>query len=161
MIQSYIYSFFHILFPYDTEYSFLFFTVGPCCLSILYILFSSTNPKLPFHPSPPFLLRKPKSVENGFNFHLCYSSTLMFDSGDLHIAVTLVQTLGSVEESVQVTEVLEKIMWTSPALFLALPTAAASVPCQSVSLVPPPLITLQSLTASFSPFIRWFVCVSS
>ena len=57
----------------------------------------------------------------------------MFDSGDLHIAVTSVQTLGSVEESAQVTEALEKIMWTSHALFLALPTAATSVSCHSSS----------------------------
>ena len=38
---SYIYSYFNILFCYDlsqdTEYSSLCYTVGPCCLSILYI----------------------------------------------------------------------------------------------------------------------------
>ena len=52
--QSYsvIYILFHILFHYglsqDIEYSSLCYTVGPCCLSILYI----ANPKLPIHPPP-------------------------------------------------------------------------------------------------------------
>ena len=44
----------HILFNYglsqDIEYSALCHTVGPCCLSILFV--TSTNLKLPIHPSP-------------------------------------------------------------------------------------------------------------
>ena len=43
-------------FPYglsqDSEYDFLRYTVGRCCLSTLYITVSSANPKLPIHPSP-------------------------------------------------------------------------------------------------------------
>ena len=35
----------------DTEYTLLCYTMGPC-LSILHILVSSANPKLPVHPSP-------------------------------------------------------------------------------------------------------------
>ena len=38
----YVYNLFHVLFHYslsqDTDYSFLCYTVGPCCLSILCIL---------------------------------------------------------------------------------------------------------------------------
>ena len=52
-----IYILFHILFLYglsqDTENSSLCYTVGPCCLSILYC--NSLHlwiPKLPIHPSP-------------------------------------------------------------------------------------------------------------
>ena len=49
--------FFHILFHYylsqDIEYSCGCYTVGHCCLSILYIiLFASANPKLSIHFSP-------------------------------------------------------------------------------------------------------------
>ena len=48
--------FFHILFHYglsqDIEYSSLFYTVGSCSLSILYIkLFVAANPKLPICPT--------------------------------------------------------------------------------------------------------------
>ena len=53
---AYIYSF-HIPFPYgssqDTEYGSLYYTVGPCCLSILYIIAcicwsQTSNPSLPY-----------------------------------------------------------------------------------------------------------------
>ena len=47
---------FHILFHYglsqDSEYDFLRYSVGRCCLSTLYITVSSANLKLPIHPSP-------------------------------------------------------------------------------------------------------------
>ena len=43
--------FFHILFhsglSWDTEYSYLCYTVGPCCLSILYIIAYLSTPDLP------------------------------------------------------------------------------------------------------------------
>ena len=46
---------FFILFHYglsqDTEHSPLCYTVGPCCLPILYITAVSANPNLPSHPS--------------------------------------------------------------------------------------------------------------
>ena len=52
-IYKYIFS--NILFHYglsqNIEYSSLCCTVGPCCLSILYIIVASTNAKL-FHPPP-------------------------------------------------------------------------------------------------------------
>ena len=54
-----IYILFHILFRYglsqDIEYSSLCYTVGPCCLSVLYItacVCSSHTPS-PFFPQPP------------------------------------------------------------------------------------------------------------
>ena len=43
---------FHYGLLQDTEYSSLCYTVGPCCLPILYNEFASANPKLPIHPSP-------------------------------------------------------------------------------------------------------------
>ena len=53
---TYIYVPFHILFHYDLSqsiaYSSMCYRVGPCCWSVLYILFASANPKLPLHPSP-------------------------------------------------------------------------------------------------------------
>ena len=64
VIQLYlhIYILFHILFHYgllqDIEYSSLCYTVGPCCLSILYILSLTTT-----LPPPPLLpLGNHKSV---------------------------------------------------------------------------------------------------
>ena len=51
VIQVYICIFFHILFhyvsPQDIEYRSLCYTVGPCCISILFIIAASVNPKLP------------------------------------------------------------------------------------------------------------------
>ena len=69
-IYIYIYIIFQILFHYrllqDTEYSCLCYTVGPCWLSILYIVVCiSVNPKLLIYPSPA----SPKSVH-------CVSFTL-------------------------------------------------------------------------------------
>ena len=58
----YIYILFHILFHYglsqDIEYSSLCYTVGPCCLSILYIIVclcpsQTPIPSLPY-PCPPW-----------------------------------------------------------------------------------------------------------
>ena len=51
------YNFFHILFldglSQDIEYSSLCYTVGPCCLSIFYIVVCvSANPKLLIYTSP-------------------------------------------------------------------------------------------------------------
>ena len=58
--DSVIYIILHVLFHYglsqDTEYPVLFSslccTVGPCGLSILYIMVCISNPKLPIHSSP-------------------------------------------------------------------------------------------------------------
>ena len=52
---------FQILFHYsllqDIEYGSLCYTVGPCCLSILYTVVLSANPKLLIYPSlSPFPL---------------------------------------------------------------------------------------------------------
>ena len=56
-----MYILFHILFQYglsqDIKYSSLCYTVGPCCLSILYIIdcicyFQICNPSLPHLPFP-------------------------------------------------------------------------------------------------------------
>ena len=43
---------FHYHLSQDVEYSFLCYTVGPCCLSILYIIVSICYPKLPIHSYP-------------------------------------------------------------------------------------------------------------
>ena len=57
VIHIHISILFQILYPYrllqDTDYSSLCYTVGPCCLSILYIVVCAlANPKLPIYPSP-------------------------------------------------------------------------------------------------------------
>ena len=77
-----LYILFHTLFPYglsqDIEYSSLCYTVGPCCLSILYIQFASANPKLPCPPSStPFYLGNQQPVlclrfcfVTDFRFHI-------------------------------------------------------------------------------------------
>ena len=56
MIQLYLNTLFYILFHYgllqDIEYSSLCYTVGPCCLSILYVIVLSANSTLPIHPFP-------------------------------------------------------------------------------------------------------------
>ena len=48
-MYAYIYILVYILFHYDsslaTEYSTLCYTLGPCCLSILYIIVIPANPK--------------------------------------------------------------------------------------------------------------------
>ena len=66
MIQLYIYIhsfFFHILFHYglsqDTKYSSLCYTVGPCCLSILYIKAYIFEPQPPTPSLERFLWRPP------------------------------------------------------------------------------------------------------
>ena len=50
-----LYSILHILFHYDLsqdiEYSPLCYTVGPCSLSVIYIVVTSASPKLPIQPS--------------------------------------------------------------------------------------------------------------
>ena len=54
------YVLFKILFHYrllqDIKYSSLCYTVGPCCLYMLYRLNVSVNPKLLICPSPPLFL---------------------------------------------------------------------------------------------------------
>ena len=56
IFRIYIYITFQILFHYrfsqDIEYSSLCYTVGLCCLSILYIVLCMVNPKLLIYPSP-------------------------------------------------------------------------------------------------------------
>ena len=57
-VCMWIYILFHIYFPYglsqDSEASSLYYTVGPCCLSILYMhQFTSANSKHPLLPCPP------------------------------------------------------------------------------------------------------------
>ena len=52
--HTFLFIFFSIMVYFriqDTEYTLLCYTMGPC-LSILHILVSSANPKLPVHPSP-------------------------------------------------------------------------------------------------------------
>ena len=66
-ISPSIHSFSHIIFhhnPYqEIVYSSLCCTVEPTCLSIPNVIFASTNPKFPVHPTPsPLLLDNPKSV---------------------------------------------------------------------------------------------------
>ena len=58
-VYIYIYTIFHILFLYrlsqDIKYSCLCYTVGLCCLSILYIVVYNVSPSLLIYPSPtPF-----------------------------------------------------------------------------------------------------------
>ena len=62
VIQLYIHIFFHVLFHYrllqDIEYSPLFYTVGPHCLSILYIVVCiclSQTPNLSLLPPSPLV----------------------------------------------------------------------------------------------------------
>jgi len=64
VVQSYMY-FFQILFPYrllqNTEYSSLYYIVGPCCLSVLYIssvFLLIQTPLLSLHHAFPFGNRK-------------------------------------------------------------------------------------------------------
>ena len=51
-IYSFTYSF-HFDLLQDIEYSSLSYTIGPCCLSILYILVCIYSPHNPIHPTPP------------------------------------------------------------------------------------------------------------
>ena len=72
-----LYILFQILFPYrslqDIEYSSLCYTVGPCCLSILYIVVCICQSKTPnlYFPLPfPFSNHK-------FVFYVCESIALL------------------------------------------------------------------------------------
>ena len=55
LLQHHNLKYFHILFHYslleNIEYTPLCYTVGSCCLSILYVIVSSANPKLLICPS--------------------------------------------------------------------------------------------------------------
>ena len=55
-----VYTLFQILFCYrllqDTGYSSLCYAGGPCCSSVLYIVYVSVNHQLLFYPSPTFPL---------------------------------------------------------------------------------------------------------
>ena len=57
MIQFYIFFLFQIIFRYsflqDTKYSPLCYTIGLCCLPVLYIVIVSANRKLLIDPNPP------------------------------------------------------------------------------------------------------------
>ena len=52
---SVIYILFHCKLLQDIEYSSLCYTVGLCCLSIIFKENASVNPKFPIHPLPCFL----------------------------------------------------------------------------------------------------------
>ena len=69
----YIYIFSHYDLLQDIEYSSLWYTVGPCCLSVLYII----NPFLLHLPSPFGHHKSENSKFNAYNYDIAEKYEMM------------------------------------------------------------------------------------